>query len=334
MKTKIALTLLIVFAFSVAIANTNNKSGFDIVALGTQGGVNTHDLSAFLISPHSQPVSVACDAGSLTTGINSAIEAGSLSHSLLPENYPYSLLGFVLKEHIKGYLISHAHLDHVAGLIIGSVDDTKKPIYGLSSTINALKRDYFNWKVWPNFASSGINPALNKYTYVELQPYKNLPLLDIPMSVKAFPLSHNGIESTAFVLKYQSDIVVCLGDTGPDSVEKSDKLEALWKYIKPYAEAKQLKAIIIESSFPNSRPDNLLFGHLTPNYVIEELSVLADLMKDPNKLIGLPVIISHIKPSLRKGNNVKVIIEQELKANNSLKVNFIIPTQGESWHFK
>lgn len=208
--------LLVAFSFNQAIAQNYNsdKAGFDIVALGTQGGVNTHDLSAFLIGPRNQPVSVACDAGSLTTGITAAIKAGSFSDALLPPDYQYNLLGYILKEHIKGYLISHAHLDHVAGLITASVDDSNKPIYGLPSTIDTLKTGYFNWQVWPNFASNGPTPSLGKYQYIELKPYEAQAILNTPMSVVAFELSHDRLESTAFVVEYLGDIVVCLGDTG------------------------------------------------------------------------------------------------------------------------
>ena len=36
------------------------------------------------------------------------------------------------------------------------------------------------------------------------------------MSVTAFPLSHGGMESTAFLLESDGDGILCFGDTGPD----------------------------------------------------------------------------------------------------------------------
>ena len=41
----------------------------------------------------------------------------------VPADTDQSRAGYVLTTRIKGYLISHAHLDHVAGLIIASPDD-------------------------------------------------------------------------------------------------------------------------------------------------------------------------------------------------------------------
>ena len=44
----------------------------------------------------------------------------------------------VLKIYIKAYLISHAHLDHVAGLLLNAPDDAPKTIYGLHSCLAAI----------------------------------------------------------------------------------------------------------------------------------------------------------------------------------------------------
>ena len=51
----------------------------------------------------------------------------------MPAEVALSRVGYVLTTKIKGYLISHAHLDHLAGLIIASPDDSNKTIYALPS---------------------------------------------------------------------------------------------------------------------------------------------------------------------------------------------------------
>jgi cAMP phosphodiesterase len=56
------------------------------------------------------------DAGTVNTGIRKAIEQKSFNG---PEEK-------VLKDQIKGYFISHGHLDHLSGLIINSPADSKK----------------------------------------------------------------------------------------------------------------------------------------------------------------------------------------------------------------
>ena len=79
----------------------------------------------------------------------------------------------MLTTRIKGYLISHAHLDHVAGLIIASPDDSKKPIYALPSVAADLADTYFNWKAWPNFTDRGKAPQLKKYALSDLAAGSN-----------------------------------------------------------------------------------------------------------------------------------------------------------------
>ena len=112
----------------VSLSCTAKNDGFDIVALGTAGGTNSSNLSSFLIAPYGSQSGVACDAGSLVDGIEKAVEQGSFVEAndsikqkgntiVLPPSSTHQLTGNVLQNYIKGYLISHSHLDHLAGLI-------------------------------------------------------------------------------------------------------------------------------------------------------------------------------------------------------------------------
>ena len=65
------------------------------------------------------------------------------------------------------------------------------------------------------------------------------------------------------------------------------------------ARDRRLKALVIEVSYTSERPDNLLFGHLTPRYVLEGLREL-DRLAGGGALKGVPVVISHIKYSLTR----------------------------------
>jgi 3',5'-cyclic-nucleotide phosphodiesterase len=329
---KVILLTTLYFAMTQVHANTD--SGFDVVALGTGGGLRASNLSAFLIGPHNQGVSVACDAGTIIDGIETAINAGSFDQAIRPKDYPLSLTAYILKEHIKGYLITHGHLDHIAGLVIASPDDSSKPIYGLESVLRTIRQSHFNWQSWPNFGSLGLSPQLAKYSYITLAEAEQVKIDDTPMAVTALPLSHNGVTSTAFIIEHQQNVVLCLGDTGPDSIEKSTKLKKVWQHIAPKVNSSQLSAIIIESSFLNDTPNSKLFGHLTPQYVNQELAVLASLIDSPELLENMPVIISHIKPSLKQGQNTQALMLEQLESQNHLKVRFIIPKQGERWHIK
>ena len=138
--------------------------------------------------------------------------------------------------------------------------------------------------------------------------------------------------STAFLVESDGDGVLCFGDTGPDMVEKASRMRDVWAAVADRVKRKRLKAIVIELSYTSDRPDNLLFGHLTPRWLLASLHEL-DGLAGGGALKGLPVIVSHIKYSLNKEQPQKQML-QELEAGNDLGVRFVIPEQGARWHFK
>jgi len=306
-------------------------NGFDLVVLGVFGGIQDGNLTATLINPHGDDRAVTCDAGTLVNGLRVAEENGALAEIAVPGDAGQSRIGHVLTALIKGYLVTHAHLDHVAGLIVASPDDRQKPIYALPSVAADLTDTYFNWRAWPNFTDRGKLPQLKKYTLRELQPGVATPIRDTAMTVTAFPLSHGRVESTAFLLESGGDGLLCIGDTGPDAVEKGTRLGDLWAAVAERTKQKRLKAIVIEASYTNDRPDGLLFGHLTPRWVLTELREL-DKRAGGSALQGLPVMVNHIKYSLTREQLQRQLL-QELEAGNDLGVHFVIPEQGSRWHF-
>jgi 3',5'-cyclic-nucleotide phosphodiesterase len=329
---RLAVTALAVATFLPASPKAIAGDGFELVVLGALGGIQDGNLSATLIHPHGDGRAVTCDAGTLVNGLRVAEEKGAFANVAVPPDSNQSRVGYMLTAMIKGYLISHAHLDHVAGLIVASPDDSKKPIYVLPSVSADLVDTYFNWRAWPNFTDRGKAPQLKKYAIEELKPGVATPMADTAMSVTAFPLSHGGVESTAFLIESDGDGVLCFGDTGPDAVEKSTRMRDVWTAVADRVKQKRLKAIVIEVSYTSDRPDNLLFGHLTPRYVLATLREL-DRMAGGNALKDLPVVISHIKYSLTREQPQRQIL-QELEAGNDIGVRFIAPEQGARWHFR
>ena len=325
---KLIACLTVTLSMAAAAAKPAN---FELITLGETGGIKDGATTAFLLRSAIDDNYVALDAGTLVNGINVALDKGAFSH--LREDQQASGItnpvGYILKERVKGYMISHPHLDHVNGLIIASPDDSKKPIYSLPSVTRGLTDTYFNWIAWPNFSTEGKKPALSKYTYIHPTSDKALPVAGTGLTVTAYPLSHGGMESTAFLLQDKNgNSVVYLGDVGADAVEKSDKLKKLWQALAPEIKAGQLKGIVIETSFANETPDHLLFGHLTPKWLLHELAVLESLA-GKGSLKGLDVVVSHVKYSLDKGDSVRSVIARQLKEGNTLGVEFIIPQQGE-----
>ena len=205
--------------------------GFDVLTLGARGGIQDGNLSAFMIHPAGDPRAVTCDAGAIVAGLIRAEEMETLDEYEVPVDSEYTRVGHVLTDVIRGYLISHAHLDHFGGVIVTSPDDSAKPIYGLEWVLGAIEQTYFNWVAWPNFGDAGPEPRLGKYAYTALKPGAPQELAETGMSVTAFPLAHGGTESTGFLIESGEEAILCLGDTGPDGVEEADNLDRVWRAV-------------------------------------------------------------------------------------------------------
>ncbi|MBI3925289.1 MAG: 3',5'-cyclic-nucleotide phosphodiesterase [Armatimonadetes bacterium] len=323
--------LLFLCALLVAGCSSGRPARFVTVPLGTEGGLADGNLTAYLLAVKGTSEYVALDAGTVLSGLKMARDKGSFHDVKVPADADESLEGWVLRDRIKAYLLSHAHLDHVAGLIIGSTDDSPKPIVGLSSTLDFLRDDVFNWKIWPNFGNEGLSP-LNQYTYVRLQDGQRYAVPQTEMNVELWPLCHsNCYPSSAFLIEARGYHVLYLGDTGPDEVEQTDRLHSLWTRLAPLVREGKLCGMFIEVSYPDGRSDDQLFGHLTPSWLMKELQRLAVLVdpEHPDRALrGLTVVVTHIKPSLQKGPSPRETIAAQLKQQNTLGVRFVLPEQG------
>ena len=287
----------------------------EIVPLGVYGGSDESNLSSYLVGNAESNQYIAMDAGTIYSGIKEAIHQNTFSTDL----------STVLKDYIKGYFISHGHLDHLSGMIINSPEDSKKPIYGTREMIDVLKQNYFTNAAWANFGSEGESPIINKYTYKVYQNQEEFELQNTNLNAKIYELSHvNPWKSSALLVSNQTQSLIYFGDTGADRIEQSNKLDQIWKSIAPKIKAGHLKTIMIEVSFPSAQPDQSLFGHLTPKLLMEELNQLAS-YTGKEKLKNFNIVVTHIKP---KGNTAE-IIKKELNELNHLGLNFIYPIQGK-----
>jgi 3',5'-cyclic-nucleotide phosphodiesterase len=154
-------------------------------------------------------------------------------------------------------------------------------------------------------------------------PGAEMQLENTEMSVRAFPLSHSNLISTAFLVGHNDNYVLYFGDTGPDEIEKSHNLESVWQAIAPLIKAKKLKAIMIEVSFPDKQPDKQLFGHLAPKWLMKEMHKLEAVA---GSLKGFSLIVTHVKPPQSNIEQIK----KELTAENDLQLHLIYPEQGKA----
>ena len=294
------------------IASAQN---IQVVPLGVYGGSNESNLSSYLIGEETTNSYLALDAGTILSGINKAIEKGTFEE----QNSK------VLKNYIKGYFISHGHLDHLSGMIINSPEDANKPIYGISETISVLKNKYFTNDAWANFANEGESPILNKYYYKYAEIGTPFTIEGTNFTGTIYELSHvNPLKSSAILVENGSNAVLYFGDTGADRIEKTKNLATIWKAIAPKIKSGKLKTMMLEVSFPNSQPEKLLFGHLTPKLMNEELGELAKEV-GKSKLKGFTIIVTHIKPK----DDYEQKIKDELLKDNPYNINYIFPQQGE-----
>ncbi|PZP64224.1 MAG: 3',5'-cyclic-nucleotide phosphodiesterase [Pseudoxanthomonas spadix] len=321
--------LALVLPASLALAAPKD-GGFELVALGVEGGLDEGNLSSYLIRAKGDTRYLALDAGTVLPGIARALRQGAFADALPADGLTPQ--GNVLRNLIAGTFVSHAHLDHVGGLLVAATDDAgRKPIYGLAPTLETLSADYFNWQAWPNFADRGPAPALGRYALTEAVPGQWFDVPGTALSACAYPLWHDRLTSTMLLVRSGDAYFAYFGDTGPDALSGGQhRLADIWQVLAPLVRRHALKGLLIEASFPDDVPDAQLFGHLTPAWLLRELDALAAAAGGSAPLKGLPVLVGHIKPSLVQRRDPRALVRAELEAGNRQGVAFVLPAQGQT----
>ncbi|KAH9946342.1 cyclic-AMP phosphodiesterase [Epithele typhae] len=271
-------------------------SSFDIVVVGCGGGPSEHNLSSYLLKAADatwEDGIVALEAGSgmgaLTKLLGSRPDAFANPGSTPADSDgpPALKTAADVYARIRCYLVTHAHLDHVNGLVLsaGSVKGLPKRVYGHQKTLEGLA-GIFAGDVWPNLAS---------WEDAE-QPGTCLLLSPIPpdagytpvardLAVRAMPLSHGETPaggtypSAAFFVRHAPSAreLLFFGDVEPDAVSRArggPRTLDVWRAAAPKV-PHALPALFIECSWPAGRPADTLYGHLGPEHLAAELAALA-----------------------------------------------------------
>ncbi|MBE1723595.1 MBL fold metallo-hydrolase [Bombella apis] len=301
---------------------------FEIVALGVRSGVADGNLSSYLIRPLGTNEAVICDAGTLGHGLKRAEARGVLNDIPIMPDSALGRAGHVLKQTVRAYLISHTHLDHVAGLVLSSPEDTAKPIYALPQTNAILSDHLFNGRVWGAMGDRGPEPHIGKYTYKDMHPGKSQTIEGSGLTITAWPLSHASTTSTAFLIQHHGRAILYMGDTQADQPDGPQNLHELWEAIAPLVRDKKLHTIIMGVTYPDEQPDNALCGQLRPKDLLQSLRDLGHVCGGRHHIRGLRVLVGHVKETFHEGGNLVRHLYRELQDGNDIGIHFMMAEQS------
>ncbi|WP_282802901.1 MBL fold metallo-hydrolase [Bombella apis] len=301
---------------------------FEIVALGVRSGVADGNLSSYLIRPLGTNEAVICDAGTLGHGLKRAEARGVLNDIPIMPDSALGRAGHVLKQTVRAYLISHAHLDHVAGLVLSSPEDTPKPIYALPETNALLAEHLFNGRIWGAMGDKGPEPRIGKYSYKDMEAGESQNIEGSGLEITAWPLSHASTTSTAFLIQHHGRAILYLGDTQADQSDGPQNLQKLWKAIAPLLREKKLHTIIMGVTYPDAQPENALCGQLRPKDLLQTLRDLGHICGGRHHIRGLRVLVSHVKETFHEGSNPVQHLYRELQDGNDIGIHFMMAEQS------
>ncbi|HSE00980.1 MAG TPA: 3',5'-cyclic-nucleotide phosphodiesterase [Burkholderiales bacterium] len=187
-----------------------------------------------------------------------------------------SLAELTLIDHI---FVTHSHLDHVNSIAffldsVGALRPKPVTVYATAATIAILKKNLFNWDIWPDFTVIP-TPEQPFLRYQEVSVGKVIALAGRKITV--LPAIHT-VPAVGYQLDSGKGSLVFTGDTGPN--------DALWEVVNRIA---NLRYLIIETAYSDKdRELAKLALHLCPSMLADELAKL----KRPAE-----IYITHLKPS-------------------------------------
>lgn len=206
---------------------------------------------------------------------------------------------------IRDVVLTHAHLDHIAGLPL-FIDDLyatlAEPVkvHAMSEVIDVLERDIFNWSVYPRFSElRNSNGQVMIY-----QPFSLGREFSVKhLRVMAVAVNHR-VPASGFIISDKTSSVAMSGDTS--------EMDEFWTVVNNQP---TLSALMIECAFPNELQDLAeLSHHLTPKTLAAEMEKF--------ELPDCPVFIINVKPNYRE-QVIAQLLELKLERVSIMEVGRI-----------
>ncbi|MGB5246389.1 MAG: 3',5'-cyclic-nucleotide phosphodiesterase [Woeseia sp.] len=176
-------------------------------------------------------------------------------------------LALVDLKKIRHVFLTHAHLDHIAGLplLIDAIyeDDLAEPlvVYARPETIQALRDHIFNNVIWPDFGELP-NAARPVLQYRVCSPGDSVQVTS--RKFKAVDVSHT-VPSQGYTVQNGGGTFAVSGDTRTN--------QTLWPVLNA---SDDLRALVIEVSFPDELRELAdVSGHYCPATLVSDLAKLA-----------------------------------------------------------
>ena len=183
------------------------------------------------------------------------------------------------RQQIRDIVLTHAHLDHIAGLPLFlddlfSVLEEPVRIHATPDVIEVLERDIFNWSVYPRFSELSNDFG----SIIEYVPFNSGAEFEVShLKLRAIDVNHR-VPSVGFAISNGSSNLILTGDTAG--------LDEFWETANLLAKP---DVLLIECAFPDELADLAeVSHHLTPSRLARELKKFIH--------TGASVYVINIKP--------------------------------------